>query len=740
MQMRGNRWATMQPWLSGGAGVIATVLVTLLLSAVARKEDLLQFEVVRHQVLSALEAGMERNIALLRGGSGLFAAETDVSPNEFLAFARRLQIGESYKGIQGIGFSRRIRPGERDEVTSWVRSAGWPEFRMWPDFPRDEHHAIVALYPPDKRNLAALGFDMYSEPTRRKAMARARDTGQPALSGKVRLVQEIDERKQAGFLVYLPVYEGGDTPPTVEERRQKLKGFVYSPLRADDLMSGIFGKETTSSVRLQVYDGTRAAPETLLHDSGSMGGVPPSHSPRFRSWDQLSIAGQPWLVSLSSLPGLESRSSFRPVPFVFFGGMLFSMALFLVVRRQVTARLAQEFAEEQAAEQRERLAVTLASIADAVVVTDPLGQITYMNPVAEKLSGWSLAESAGRPVSAVLPETLEETGEAVDSPVSRVLAAGKVASADEPVALVARDGRVVPVDMSAAPVRVGKDLIGTVLVLRDVTERRRQEKLVQQFNRDLALARDQALEASRAKSVFLANMSHELRTPLNAIIGYAELLEEEAQALQDNPVLEDLRKIHEAGHHLLALINGILDLSKIEAGKMELHLSHFEICPAVEQVVSMVHPLVHRGENTLEVQCSPEIGIMEADETKVRQILFNLVSNAAKFTERGRITLTVERISREPGEWILFRVTDTGIGIAPEEMMRLFQEFSQADSSTTRRYGGTGLGLAISRRFCQMMGGEISARSAPGKGSVFTVLLPAAPLEKSEKPQVSHFS
>ena len=229
--------------------------------------------------------------------------------------------------------------------------------------------------------------------------------------------------------------------------------------------------------------------------------------------------------------------------------------------------------------------------------------------------------------------------------------------------------------------------------------------------------------ASQHKSQFLANMSHELRTPMNAIIGVSEMLLEDAQELGHDDEVEPLSRILRAGRHLLALINGILDLSKIEAGKMDLDLETFPIEALVRDVATTVGPSAQKNRNRVEVRCAPEVGVMHADETRIRQALLNLASNAVKFTEGGLVTIAA---GRDGPDWVEFRVTDTGIGMTPDQMARLFEDFSQADSSTTRRYGGTGLGLAISRRFCRMMGGDITVQSVSGNGSVFTIRLPAA--------------
>jgi signal transduction histidine kinase/CheY-like chemotaxis protein len=247
-------------------------------------------------------------------------------------------------------------------------------------------------------------------------------------------------------------------------------------------------------------------------------------------------------------------------------------------------------------------------------------------------------------------------------------------------------------------------------------------------------AQAEAETASRTKSAFLANMSHELRTPMNAIIGYSEMLQEEAADTGQEGFIPDLQKIHSAGKHLLALINDILDLSKIEAGKMTLYAEVFDVGGMVHEVVSTIHPLVEKNQNRLEVTAAANLGSIRTDLTKVRQTLFNLLSNASKFTEKGVIKLEAERFKQDGVDWLKFAVTDSGIGMTPEQLARLFQAFTQADASTTRKYGGTGLGLAISRKFCQMMGGDITVTSEVGKGSTFTVRLPAEVPEPKPEP------
>ena len=271
-------------------------------------------------------------------------------------------------------------------------------------------------------------------------------------------------------------------------------------------------------------------------------------------------------------------------------------------------------------------------------------------------------------------------------------------------------------------------LADSVVQLEEVTTSKDKLELEIEKRRGAEVAlvqvRDEAMEASRAKSVFLANMSHELRTPLNAIIGYSEILHEEVKINENSEYASDLEKIHTAGRHLLQLINEVLDLSKIEAGKMELHLESFMLSEVVATVVDTVEPMRLNNANTIKVEGLGLLPVMKADLTKVRQILFNLLSNALKFTEHGEIVIAAKQSMLDGVDGVNITITDSGIGMSEEDMASLFVPFQQADVSTTRKYGGTGLGLALCRRLCDLMQGIISVDSTPGKGSVFSVWLP----------------
>jgi PAS domain S-box-containing protein len=341
----------------------------------------------------------------------------------------------------------------------------------------------------------------------------------------------------------------------------------------------------------------------------------------------------------------------------------------------------------------------------AIVTLDPDHNVVGCNPAFERLFGYEESSILGGNLDDLITtedmrsEAVAYTREAGDRAVHGI------------TKRMRKDGTTVEVEVLAVPVTVDGARVGMMGLYHDVTE--------------LLEARRAAETANAAKSQFLASMSHELRTPLNAIIGYSEMLQEDAADAGQTDFVPDLQKIHGAGRHLLTLINDVLDLSKIEAGRMDLHIETFDLQATIDAVVATVEPLVGKNGNAFDITVASDLGAMRSDQTRVRQVLLNLLSNASKFTDNGTVKLDVARVAEagEP-EQIEFRVSDTGIGMTPEQLDRVFEAFAQAEASTASRYGGTGLGLAISRRFCQMMGGDIAVRSAPGEGTQFTVRLP----------------
>jgi PAS domain S-box-containing protein len=378
---------------------------------------------------------------------------------------------------------------------------------------------------------------------------------------------------------------------------------------------------------------------------------------------------------------------------------------------QVRAREQRLHQAREELRQREELFRSLIENAlDIVTILNADGSIRYASPSVEAMLGYRSAELIGQNAFALvhredLPQVQQAFSQAMNTN-------GNLESLVE-YRYRHKDGSWRTLEASTVNLIDHASINGVVVHARDITERKKAAALQK--------AKEAAEEANLAKSQFLANMSHELRTPLNAIIGYSEMLREDVADDGNAEFDADLARIQSAGRHLLGLINDVLDLSKIEAGRMQLVLDSFAISALVDDVLNTVQPLINQNHNQLSLDLPADPGLMHADETKLRQVLLNLLSNAAKFTEAGEISLQVRSTDNA---MVVFSVRDSGIGMSEEQIARVFEPFTQADASTTRKYGGTGLGLAISRHYCRMMGGDISIESEPGVGSIFTVLLP----------------
>jgi PAS domain S-box-containing protein len=397
----------------------------------------------------------------------------------------------------------------------------------------------------------------------------------------------------------------------------------------------------------------------------------------------------------------------------------------LLTEREEAAQRLEGMVEERTAELRRReaeLRVTFDNMANAVVMFDRDLKLAAWNRQFTELLELSEKFLVSHPRFEDFIRLLAERGEYgdvdVDAEVRRLTeSVGRHYSFER----TRPNGRVLEIRHNPLPDG------GMVIIYTDVTDRKRYEEA-------LTVARDQAEAMSRTKSSFLANMSHELRTPLNAIIGLTDMLVGNAARFGTEKALEPLRRVHRAGTHLLGLINQVLDLSKIEAGKLELNLESVKIPPLVDDVVGTTRPLAEQNKNRLSIEYPDDIPSIETDPMRLRQVLLNLLSNACKFTKNGDVSLRVTSTGHDGRRFAEFAVIDTGIGMTADQMARLFEEFSQADATTARQYGGTGLGLAITRRLCQMMGGDVTVASEPGKGSKFTVRLP---LETSRGEDVS---
>lgn len=462
--------------------------------------------------------------------------------------------------------------------------------------------------------------------------------------------------------------------------------------------------------------GTNAVGSRMAVGEGAMGQVAETHEaliiPRYQEWLSRSDSyAQTTVQTVMAAPLMIANrfvgviASVHSDPGREFGPEDLRLLELFAPQAAIAIQNARFFTEAQ--QQRKYFEELVKNNPVAILTVDVDQQVTSCNPAFEHMYGYTEAEVLGKNIDplitteASLTEAESYTQEAFEHQLYGVGQRRR------------KDGTIVDVEVLGVPVIIEGKLLGLMALYHDITE--------------LLAARRDAETANSAKSQFLASMSHELRTPLNAIIGYSELLHEEAEESGQDELVADLEKIHGSGRHLLSLINDVLDLSKIEAGKMEMNIETFDVRETLDEVATTARPLVDKNENTFALDLPDGLGTLEADQTRTRQVLLNLLSNSAKFTTGGTVTLSAERVENENRtDDFVFRVQDTGIGMTPEQLDRVFEAFAQAEASTSDKYGGTGLGLAITRQICTMMGGDINVTSTPGKGSTFTVRIPVS--------------
>ncbi|KQV61344.1 MULTISPECIES: CHASE domain-containing protein [unclassified Duganella] len=660
-----------------------------------------RFQRAADNVRETVRLRMEGYESLLRAGTALFDASRSVERDEWTQFIAGLDVTTQYPGVLGVGFARFAPAGAVAALNK--------ELRVWPEGDRDLHAAVVYLEPRSHRNEAALGYDMMSEPTRRDAMVAAMQSGKLTASGPITLVQEIAGPKQAGFLMFNPVYHNNAAG------HRELHGFVYIPFRMGDLMEGIFGNGLRE-VRLDVY--FQDTKGQLMYTS-ARSGTGQSFT-RLSSLQYVPVGdnGQSWALNVHPTALFDASVDQGKSFLVLVMGTLISLLFFGASRNLVHERIAALRAKDQSARQLEQQTASLEESEarfklltshirnHAIVLLDPAGTITTWNDGAEKLFGYQAAEIVGQPLRVLSTE----------SHATRSMALALEHGQYESTSLRRRrDGSTFLGLKQLFPVHDEPgNCIGFAMIMRDVTAEKAAEK-------ELNDAKTQAESASAAKSAFVANISHELRTPLNAVLGVSQIL---ARTPLNAEQRQYLGMVSGAGRSLLALLNDVLDFSKIEANKLELADDDFlveDVLCALGAVMAMTS--ADKG-LALSLCVEAEVPVsLHGDVQRVQQVLLNLVSNALKFTDSGTVSVHASRDPSEPG-MLRWDVSDTGIGISPDQIQRLFTPFSQADASMARRYGGTGLGLAISQRLAQMMGGTIEVSSTAGRGTTFTFLMP----------------
>lgn len=692
-------------WLVLGVSLAITLVAWQISANFAeqRAQERFRFQVEEAQF--AIHKRLSDYEQALRGGIGLFQASKDVDREEWHAYVSALQIDQRYPGIQGIGFSKWIAAWEKEAHIRQIRAEGFPGYALRPPGERAEYTAIVFLEPFDWRNQRAFGFDMYSEPTRRVAMSRARDSGETAVSGKVTLVQETERDAQSGFLMYLPLYRNGAPTATLEQRRAALAGFVYSPFRMRDLMAGILGQRLPE-IDFEIFDGAKLTEETMLY--ASTGALHPEGLPRdtLVATKPLEFGGVTWTVHYNSNAAFAAATASTQPLAVAFGGVVIDLLLFYVILSLANLRKqAQLLAEERQDKLLERegqfKAITDSAhegIVSLNIEGEGEGRITYLNGAIEQMFGRKRSALLGQRLVDLLTPPCR-------AGVSEALRGEKELATPLEAMAVRADDSVFPLEISLARWSVsGQDHASAVL--RDLTERKRVERM---------------------KSEFISTVSHELRTPLTSIRGSLGLI----QGLLGDTLDDTTRKLvniaNNSSERLVRLINDILDIDKLDSGQMRFDLRDLSAVTLTQQAVDAHTAMAAQAAVRLELAECAEASV-RVDADRFLQVMTNLLSNAIKFSPPGetvRVSVTTDK------EWVRFAVSDHGPGIPEEFHARIFEKFAQADSSDTRAKGGTGLGLNIVKAIIERLGGRIDYTSHtraddPHRGTTFYFELPLA--------------
>src|SRR5262245_49286001 len=348
-----RRFRLVLPYMILMLGLLCTLIVSYYFSKLSADQDQVRFDNSTQEINARVRTRIQTSIALLRAGTGLFAASEDVAANEFARFVDQIELQKNYPGTQGIGFSLRLNPSEVSALVDRMKRQGISDFKIHPDYPRSEYHTIIYLQPQDHRNQVAIGYDMFTEGVRRQAMEQAANSGLPTASGKVELVQETDAQKQSGFLIYAPVYRNKSDTSTVEARRNALLGFVYSPFRADDFITSIVS-DKDYDVSFDIYDGDRVDPAQLLHRSSSE----PAKA-RLTNTTTLEVAGRRWTIAFTTKPSFDVASNRTLVTYTLAAGLFLSLLFFAVTRAEVYARARAEEAAIELAESEATIRNTL---------------------------------------------------------------------------------------------------------------------------------------------------------------------------------------------------------------------------------------------------------------------------------------------------------------------------------------------------------------------------------------------
>lgn len=713
------------PFLVLGVALGLSVLLAWLTNHSVRAEGQRDFDDLTEHVQAKIAGRMEAYIALLRSGVAFVSTypfdlsrpaagdDAHLTRERFARYVERMNLDTYYPGLQGYGLTVRVAPAQLEALQRRMQAEGHEDFRIEPAEPRDTYHAIVYLQPQNLRNRAAVGYDMYTDPVRREAMDRATDIAAPAMSGPVQLVQEITPHKQAGFLIYAPVYEGGSVPKTIEARRERLQGFVYTPFRAADLLYRILDAGELRLLRLAVYD-DKPTEETLLYDSAAQ--YDRSETSRFSAERRLEIAGRTWTARAASRPAFEARYADSSSGIVLLAGVLISLLLFFLTLREsralgMAARTLQKLDRSRGAlAESERRFTDMADAAPAMLwEADVAGVRTYFNKAWLEFRGSTLSqERDGLWLDGVHPDDRAHVQNTVRAAQKERLPWGVE------YRLLRRNGDYRWVHERGVPrhnaLGFHAGYIGSCI---DITPHKEAEEELERRVRQ----RTAELEnANRELEAFSYSVSHDLRAPVRIINAFSTLLLNQHSESLSEDARRMLGRIRQGSIAMGQLIDDLLTFSRV--GRTSLNKRPVDVDQLAREVVQELCAAELGREVQIEVADMP---VVQADPALLRQVYFNLLSNALKFT-RPRDRARIE-VGAQPERAPVFYVRDNGVGFDPRYSQKLFGVFERLHSS--EEFEGTGVGLALVQRIVERHGGRIWAEAEPGRYAAFYFQLSA---------------
>lgn len=674
------------------------------------------FEYRARDVKNRIEQRITSYEQILRSASGVFNASANVNRAEFSSFFHSLRLDKNYPGFQGLGFSVIIPAEKIKKHVSSVRREGFPVYKIWPEGNRKVYTSIIYLEPFRGINLRAFGYDMYSEPVRRKAMGTACELDEAIISGKVNLVQETGKAVQAGFLIYLPIYRQEQPHTKINERLSNIIGWVYAPFRMNDFITGLFG-ENASDLDIEIYDTKNISSKTKMYDSNTK---PTKVNQPLVLKKEIDFVGHEWTVLIKSTPQVELRMGLNTVKVILIFGFSLSILLtliaWLVVNKMISTIIAsteQKKMAEELKESEEHFRSVAESANEAIITTNSEGIIFGWNLGAEKIFGYKEGEVIGKNLDLLFPKRY------IDKHfigMRSFMQDGEHHVIGGMVELngVNKSGKEFPLELSLAEWETikGKFFTG---ILRDITERKQNEENIKKSN-------DQLIVLNAEKDKFFSIIAHDLKSPLSGFLNLTELMADREETYSHDEFVENSRALNQAARILYKLLSNLLEWAQLQNGSIKFTPKISFLSKMIEGSIDTINQIAVQKNIAIvnEVPATLEVFV---DDKMINTVLRNLLSNAVKFTRMdGKV---IVRAAHSDYGVVEISVIDNGVGIPAKDVKRLFKIEEQVRSKGTEGEESTGLGLLLCKEFVEKNGGKIWAESKENVGITFSFTLPA---------------